>query len=138
LEVAEKLPTYCYRTESGDILERVFPMGRAPEAITFYPSELGEGKGVAIRDYGAEGVTGTVVGTLNPTRANQKPKRPWPMQPCVASGVHPNQAQELRDYLAKRGCPTEVTKDGDPIYTSAAHRKKALKIRGFYDKASFD
>ena len=131
----ESMPTYCYRTEDGDILERVFPMGEAPEAITFYPKELGKQKEVAVRDYGAEGVTGAVVGTENPTKRS-KPKRPWPMA-CVGSGVHASQAQELRDHLAERGCSTEVTPDGDPIYTSASHRKKALKIRGFHDKASF-
>lgn len=65
-------------------------------------------------------------------------KKIWPMKPCYASGVHASQAQELRDHLAKRGCPTEVTPSGDPIYTSAAHRKKALKIRGMHDKASFN
>ena len=132
----ESMVTYCYRTEDGDILERVFQMGKAPEAITFYPKELGKQKEVAVRDYGAEGVTGTVVGTDNPTRRS-KPKRPWPMPPCVASGVHPSQAQELRDHLAERGCPTEVTPGGDPIYTSAAHQDKALKIRGFRNKKSF-
>lgn len=131
------MPSYCFKTEDGDILERVFRMGEAPEAITFYPKELGKQKEVAVRDYGAEGVTGTVVGTANPTRANQRPKRPWPMAPCVGSGVHPSQAQELRDHLAERGCRTEVTPSGDPIYTSAAHQKKALKIRGFRNKKSF-
>lgn len=60
------------------------------------------------------------------------------MEPCCASGVHASQAQELREHLADRGCPTEVTTDGDPIYTSAAHRKKALKCRGMFDKASFN
>lgn len=124
------MPTYCYKTEEGDILERVFRMGEAPGEI-----HLPGGK-TATRDYQAEGVSGTVIGTDNPT-CRSKPKRPWPMAPCVASGVHASQAQELRDHLAERGCPTEVTNDGDPIYTSAAHRKKALKIRGFYDKASY-
>lgn len=128
------MPTYCYRTEEGDIIERVFLMGKAPEEIELFECSL-YGP-VAVRDYGAEGVSGTVVGTDNPTRRS-KPRRPWPMAPCVASGVHASQAQELRDHLADRDCPTEVTKDGDPIYTSAAHRKKALKIRGFHDKVSY-
>lgn len=60
----------------------------------------------------------------------------WPFA-CVASGVHPDQAQALREHLAKHGVPTEVTKGGDPIYTDAAHRRRALKARGFVDRASF-
>lgn len=61
----------------------------------------------------------------------------WPALTCFASGVHASQAQELRDYLRERGCPTEVTENGDPVYTSPAHRKKALKLRGMYDRDSF-
>jgi hypothetical protein len=59
------------------------------------------------------------------------------MEPCFASGVNAVQAPELRKFLADRGCATEVTSEGDPIYRSAGHRKKALKLRGMYDKASY-
>lgn len=123
--------TYCYRyvdplSEEEEILERAFPMGKAPTILRF------EDGSFATRDYGAERVGGAVKGTENPIRS-----RTWPMSPCVGSGVHASQARELREHLAKRGCKTEVTAGGDPIYTSAAHRKKALKIRGMYDKASY-
>lgn len=60
----------------------------------------------------------------------------WPMA-CVASGVHPDQAQELRDTFERLGVPTEVNKDGDPVYTSPSHRRKALAARGFYDRAAW-
>ena len=63
--------------------------------------------------------------------------RGWPMKPCVASGVQPEQAQELRDLFKKAGVPTEVTKGGAPIYTSPEHRRKALKVRGLYDRSSY-
>ena len=121
---------YCYSAEDGIIFERKFPMGEAPHVV-----RLEDGR-IATRDYQAEHVGGIVKGTNNPIRP--RPKKAWPMQPCVASGVHASQAGELRKHLAERGCPTEVTPGGDPIYTSAAHRRKALKIRGFYDKNSFD
>ena len=122
------MPIYCYRTEAGYLLERVFRMGEAPEKIKDPVS-----KGFfATRDYGAEGVTGTVVRTEH----RSKLKRLWPMT-CYASGVHPSQAGELRQHLRERGCPTEVTKGGDPIYNSPAHRKKALKVRGMHDRNSF-
>ena len=61
---------------------------------------------------------------------------PWPMV-CVASGVHASKSSELRDFLQKSGVPTEVTQDGDPVYTSASHRKNALKVRGLFDRTAF-
>lgn len=60
----------------------------------------------------------------------------WPLE-CYASGVHPDQAQELRDEFKRLNLDVEVTKDGNPVYTSAAHRREALKKRGFFDRASY-
>jgi hypothetical protein len=60
------------------------------------------------------------------------------MAPCVGSGVNAEQAPELRKFLADRGCPTAVTNDGDPVYTSAGHRRKALKLRGMCDKGGYE
>jgi hypothetical protein len=72
--------------------------------------------------------------------ADERPGVPstkgWPLE-CVASGVHASQAGELREFYRKHGCPTEVSEDGNPIYRNAAHRRKALKLRGFKDKASY-
>lgn len=123
------MPTYCYEKPNGEIIGMDFPMGMAPESI---PIGLGYNQ-IAIRSYQAEAARGFafVKGSSNPV------KRTYPMAPCVASGVHPYQAQELRDHLSDRGCPTEVTKGGDPIYISAAHRRKAFKIRKIRDKASY-
>ena len=121
------MPIYCFTTiYGGETIERSFPAGEAPQ-------EVMDNGMCYIRDYQAEvaGQTAIVKGTSN------RVKRTWPMAPCVASGVHPDQSQELRDHLSNRGCPTEVSGGGNPIYTSAAHRKKALKIRGFFDKASY-
>ena len=121
------MPFYCYKSDNNVMVERFFRMGDAPEVIT-----LEDGTS-ARRDFQAEGVTGQMVGTDNPTRIRKGPVRPWPMAPCCASGVHASQGPELAKYLANRGCPTEVV-EGDPVYTSAAHQKKALKIRGFRDQ----
>lgn len=122
--------TYCYRLPDGEIVERAYKMGAAPRKVGI------KGKGVAVRDFQAEGATGQMIGTDNPTRIAKSPGRPWPMT-CVASGVHASQAQELRDHLAGCGVATEINSEGDPVYTSAAHRRKALKARGFHDRASF-
>ena len=111
------MPFYCYSTSDGHVEERFFRMGEAPATIT-----LDDGR-AAERDFAAEHA---------PRRAGSG----WPMT-CFASGVNAEQSGELRDFLAKAGVPTEVTPDGDPVYTSAAHRKRALKARGFFDRQSY-
>lgn len=63
-------------------------------------------------------------------------RKGWPME-CVASGVHASQAGELREHFKRHGVPTDVTHDGNPIYRDANHRKRALKCRGFVDKAAY-
>ena len=111
------MPIYCYETRRGRIIERVFPIGKAPHVI-----ELPRG-GEATRNFSAE-------------RKGLPPTKGWPMT-CYASGVNANQAGELRSLLASKGVPTEVTRDGDPVYRDATHRKKALRARGLFDKSSF-
>jgi len=110
------MPYYCYSSEESDVVEKYFPMGDAPKSIRV------KGKTLK-RDFRAEHM---------PRPAGTG----WPMV-CYASGVNAEQAGELRDFLGKNGCPTEVTNGGDPIYTSASHRKKALKLRGMYDRSSY-
>ena len=110
------MPMYCYSNDKGDTLRRWFPASHRPKKIRHNGATY-------FRDYAAE-----AVGV--PASAG------WPMT-CYASGVAPSQAQELRDFYLKNGVPTEVTADGDPIYRSAAHRRRALKVRGMHDKSSF-
>jgi hypothetical protein len=110
------MPVYCYRARDGEVVERVFPVGEAPAKILV--------KGLpAARDFGAE-------------RKSIPAAAAWPME-CIASGVNANQAGELRDHFVKVGVPTEVSRDGNPIYRDAQHRRKALKARGFVDRSSF-
>lgn len=110
------MPVYCYDDDKGNVIERVFPCGHAPKSVrvkekTFHRSFYAEKKGVPS-------------------------SKCWPME-CIASGVNAEQASELRAHLAGKGVPTEVSKDGNPIYTSAAHRRKALKARGMFDRKSY-
>ncbi len=106
---------YCYE-HSGKVVTKAFPLGKAPKFILV-------GKVRYKRSFQAE-------------RVGVPPTAGWPIE-CVASGVHPDQRQELSDFLAKRGVPTEVSADGNPIYTSPQHRRKALKARGIHDRNSF-
>jgi len=106
---------FDYMTQDGEFHEKKFPCGKAPDTIT-----LDDGR-TACLTFGKPYIAET---------------EGWPLT-CVASGVHPEQRQELSDYLTKKGVPTEVTKDGDPVYKSASHRRKALKARGMHDRNSF-
>jgi hypothetical protein len=110
------MPTYCYKTADGEMVEKVLPIGGAPRFIM-------HGKRKAWRCYQAE-------------RASVPSPAGWPVE-CMASGVHASQAGELRDHLASKGVPTQVTRDGNPIYMNSAHRRRALKARGMIDRSSF-
>lgn len=109
------MPTYCYR-RGNKVVTRVFSVADRPKSIIIGGKEY-------VRSF-----------------ADERPGVPsssgWPLV-CEASGVHPDQANNLRKFYSDHGCPTEVTKDGNPVYRSASHRKKALKVRGMCDRSSF-
>jgi len=110
------VPIFCYETKTGVIVERTFDAGKAPSSVIVEGAK-------AKRCFRAEHVG--VPATSG-----------WPIE-CYASGVNAEDAGKLRDYLTERGVPTEVTPDGDPVYTSHVHRRKALKARGLIDKAGY-
>lgn len=126
------MPTYCYETEEGEIIERQFPMGKAPDVI--YPEGpcAARCKPLARRCLAAEiiGQVATVKGTDTPVTGRRKS---WPLK-CSSSGVHPSQAQDLRDHYKKHGLSVHVDKEGDPHYEDASQRRKALKCRGMNDR----
>lgn len=115
------MPMYCYRSRDRRkrVITRVFPSECIPESIVEKRIRYDRARDA---EWGGISVPSTTWN--NPIH-------------CVASGVHPSQRKELEDYLAKRGVPTRVDADGNPIYTSANHRRKALKARGFHDNASY-
>lgn len=111
------MPMYSFECEeTGEVIDLPFSVAERPKEV------IKDGKKF-VRSFRSE-------------RPGIPSSPGWPLT-CTASGVHPSQAGELREFLRKSGCPTEVTKDGNPVYTSAAHRKKALKVRGMHDRASF-
>lgn len=69
--------------------------------------------------------------------AAQQSKTPrascWPME-SDAMGVHPTQAKEYSDYLKKKGVPTEINSDGNPVLTSRHHRKLVCAATDTYDR----
>ena len=119
------MPIYCFKTDDGRAIEKFFRMADVPASVIHSNGSR------AWRDFQSERVSGTVAA------ASERP-RGWPMKPCVGSGVHSDQAPELREHFKKHNVDCEVTTNGDPIYTSASQRKKALRCRGIHDKASFN
>lgn len=127
------MPIYCYETAGGAIVERKYPIGGAPKRIRVKKSD---GTRVSANRCLAVEIAGqfaNVVGTNNPVNNRRKY---WPLK-CVSSGVHPDQAQELRNHYKKHGLNIHVDKEGDPHYEDASQRKKALKCRSQYDRNSF-
>ena len=110
------MPTYCYELGNGQVIEKEFAMGAAPRCVRV-------GRSWARRSFAAE-------------RTGTPAPKGWPLE-CVASGVHPSQAGELREHLRKSGVPTEISRDGNPIYRNPLHRKRALHARGLVDRNSF-
>lgn len=110
---------FAYRREDNQLVwrERAFSDGPPPEEIV-----CEDGK-VAKRSFVAE-------------RVAVPAAKGWPLE-CLASGVNAADAQALRDEFKRVGVPTEVSRDGNPIYTDAAHRRRALKARGLVDRSSY-
>lgn len=113
------MPTYCFETPDGKVIEKVFPRGEAPDMIL-----LDNGR-AAKRSYRAEHAD-----------RRRSAGSGWPLT-CVASGVNASQAGELHKFLKDAGVPTEITKDGDPVYRDPHHRKRALYARGMFDKSAY-
>ena len=83
------MPTYCYR-RGEKVVTRVFSVAERPQSIMIGGKEY-------VRSFADE-------------RPGVPSTKGWPLE-CVASGVHPSQAGELREFYRKNGCPTEVSED---------------------------
>ena len=73
-----------------------------------------------------------------PVTKNATQLRPqWPMT-SEGAGVHPSQIAEAEAGSIARGVPVKFTKQGDAIFKSKEHRRKALKMFGMYDEDGYD
>ncbi len=79
------MPAYCYRDSKDNLIERVFPMGKAPGII-----DLPNGDRAA-RSLGDEYVSIPASTSC------------WPME-CVASGVNAEQSGGASRLFGKEGC----------------------------------
>ena len=107
------MPTYCYSSKDGRIVERVYPVGSAPKRIQI------QGR-VYHRDFALE-------------RPNTRPPGNWPME-SYALGVNPDQAKEAEAESVKMGVPTQFASNGDAVFTSPSHRKRYAEALGYFDR----
>lgn len=57
----------------------------------------------------------------------------WP-QHSDAAGVAESQIVEASREMARAGCPTEFDSQGRAVFRDRAHRKKALRAIGMFDR----
>lgn len=114
------MPIYCYETKDGTEHEdHYYHIGKAPRKI-----KLASGK-FATR-------------AVRPCSVVPSGEKEWSKGlVSSAAGVLPSQIGEAERYAAVNGVPTKYTPDGDPVFTSASHRKKFLKLNGMIDKDSY-
>lgn len=109
------MPTYCFTNPDCGTLEFVYGLDECPEQVCV------EGL-VYERDIASEQGARMSVRCTN-----------WPMK-SDALGVHESQIGEATEEARRCGVPTEFTKDGRAILTSAKHRKAYAEMYGMYDR----
>lgn len=57
----------------------------------------------------------------------------WPLK-SDAAGVHPAQAKDAYEKSVRDGVPTDFTKDGQAVFTSARHRARYCRSIGLIDR----
>lgn len=109
------MPVYCFTNARGETIDRFYELGACPEKVRI-------GKLIYRRDMVAE--------------FGGRPKAScatWPMV-SDAAGCSPEQVEESREEARRNGVPTEFTKAGQAIFTSARHRKAYCEMYGLYDR----
>lgn len=108
------MPRYCFKNEDGDVIARVYRMGKAPKSFTLKGKKF-------TRDIRSEHCSHVSVAGN------------WP-QHSDAAGVAVSQIKDASRKMAEAGCPTEFDSQGRAIFTSRGHRNRALRVMGMYDR----
>jgi hypothetical protein len=111
------MPTYCFRRrDTGQTVELVMPMSRLKNTVRL------PGGVKADRDRNAE--LADMVRT---------PPGNWPLL-SDAAGCHPKQRVHMMREAKRMGVPTDFTRDGQAVFTSARHRKRYCEKIGLFDR----
>lgn len=111
------MPTYCFACPSGHKFEKTLSVMQASSKAA-----CPECKQAAERDFAAEHGSG-----------GHHPGN-WPLL-SDGAGVHPDQIGEAYTKSVRDGVPTQFTKDGRAIFTSALHRKRYCESVGLFDRS---
>ncbi len=113
------MPTYCYKTADGAVVEREFPIGQAPG---FVWDKRGNR---ARRCYQAEH------GRLDSVRGQHNPR--WPMK-SEGMGINPEQIPDaLKHPKAKENGHQYDPRSGAMVFQTRGHRKACMQDMGFRD-----
>lgn len=102
----------------------------------YFPSKLFEVKVRYTKEEIEEFVKAGTAIEITPEMKKRLPKG-YPIK-SVALAVHSTQVKEAMEDAAKKGVPTEFTRDGRPILRDASHRRRYLKAYGFIDRNSYN
>ena len=113
------MPTYCFQTVDGILVERDFPIGEAP---TFVRDNRGNR---ACRCYQAEHA---------PQDADKGQHNPqWPMK-SEGMGLNPDQIPDaMKQPGAKAHRHQYDPRTGAMVFEDRAHRKACMRDLGFHD-----
>ena len=117
------MPTYCFRDEQGGLHEVFMSLRQYDAEVAADGTMVKDGRKLTLDVCAQHAGTRQTCGN-------------WP-QVSMAAGVLPSQVGEARELAAKLGVPTEFTKSGDAVFTSASHRRMFLRKHGLHDKRAY-
>lgn len=118
------MPVYCYtREDTGELVELVMTVAQKAKRERTDKSIRRRDGVVLRRDIGAEHSRAPLV----------MPSGNWP-QVSDALAVSPRQRREAHEHSVKIGVPTDYNRDGQPVWTDRAHKKRFGEATGFFDR----
>ena len=118
------MPTYCYRTKKGTLVELVMTNAEREERETDGEIVLPGGK-KAYRD---------MVTELNGTK--QTCNWSTPLE-SISLAVHPTQIPEFRKIDREHGLNIDYTTDGSPRLTREKQRRQYCRAHGYHQNNAF-
>jgi hypothetical protein len=128
------MPTYCYKREdNGEIVEKFFPIGKAPQSIEFNViNTTGSTIAKAVTHVTAHRNIVAEQRKSKPRNAGQ-----WPRE-SHAFGCAPHQAKAFTEKTAAMGVPTEFSKEtGCAVIKSESHQRKLLRAMDMHNKDAY-
>lgn len=117
------MPRYTFMADDGDCFDQFYV------SAANAPDEIVQNNKTYIRQLNF----GSYVQVKNGRDAGGKPCSTWPME-SEALGVAPQDAPRAMAEDRRLGVPTDYSREGNPIFNSAKHRKQWCKAHGYHDR----